>query len=312
MPDGALSNLHRLRTFLEVAEQQSFSRAARRLHLTQPTISSQVRELEEASGDRLFVRGHGKVTLTETGRELYSYAQKMVALSEEMESAIQARSGTLAGRVAIGGAYYVRAERALANLLIDFRIRHPEVTFLVRFGPTHLIAEMVRDERLALGVVSPRPRDSSLAGRLVLESQAELRVVVPVGHPLTDLEVIAPRDLEAFPFVHHPRLQQAYVDEYLADLGCHPRYAMEIESPEGIRDAVALGAGITLLPELSLAVESPGRLVSLPLAAPPLETATHVVWNRDHHLTSAERAVVDSILDAFAQFMQAEAERSQR
>src|SRR3954470_2191744 len=127
-----------LRTFLAVAQERSFSRAAAKIHRTQPAVSQAVRRLEADLGEELFDRSAKHGTLTDAGRMLQNYGQRLVRLAEEAESAVRDLRDLRRGRVLIGA--NEAAVHTLLPLISRFRQRHPEITIDVRRVPARQIA----------------------------------------------------------------------------------------------------------------------------------------------------------------------------
>ena len=297
MIETRLGNLRRLQVFVEVAEQLNFSRAARRLLITQPSVSRQVRELEAEIGEELFHRGKS-ISLTETGQNLYGFAKKILALVEDMEATLLTARGRVAGHVALGGSETL--EPLVASAVIDFRVAHPEVDATVRIGPAQHITEMVLDDRLAFGILDQQPKDARLEVQKLAAFEQELVVVMPPGHALAERGVVRPRDLEAFPFIHYPREHPGYIDGVLNELGVRPTYAIEIESLQGIKEAVARGIGISLLPMPTVHYEPPERMLFRSLRGPLLQSAYYAIRSRYRHFTTAEQALFDALVAVFS------------
>lgn len=297
MIETNLGNVHRLQIFVEVADQLNFSRAARRLLLTQPTVSRQVRELEEELGAELFHRGR-IISLTETGEALYGYAKKILALAEDMEKTLRTAKGVVAGHVAFGASETL--ESRVAEAAITFRLAHQQVDTTIRFGSAQHIAEMVVDDRFAFGIVDHAPKDARLTVTTLAELDQKLAIVLPPGHPLAGRKSVEPRELERFPFIHYPRQHPGYIDDVLHEMGLNPRYAIEIESLYGIKEAVARGAGISILPMPTVHYEPSERMLLIPLARPTLHSAYYAVRSKFRHLTAAEQALYDHMQEVFA------------
>src|SRR6185312_9913834 len=146
-----------LAAFLAVASDRSFSAAARRLHRTQPAISQAVRRIEDELGERLFDRSSRDGTLTEAGRLLQDYAQRLLGLATEAETAIQELQQMRRGRVIIGA-----NEAAVHSLLPHierFAMAHENVVFDVRRVPSRQIASAILDRSLDFGVLTFQPSD---------------------------------------------------------------------------------------------------------------------------------------------------------
>ena len=114
----------RLQVFHTVARLLSFTKAAEALHMTQPAVTFQVRQLEEQFNTRLFDRTHNRISLTEAGRITFGYADRIFELYAEMDNAVRALTGEFSGALTIGASTTI-AEYMLPTLLGDFKERHP-------------------------------------------------------------------------------------------------------------------------------------------------------------------------------------------
>src|SRR5690242_15935052 len=153
-------DLSALRVFLTVAEERSFSRAAGKLHRTQPAVSQAVRRLEDELGEVLFDRSSKSGTLTDAGRVLQNYGQRLVRLAEETESAMRELRDLRRGRVLIGA--NEAAVHTLLPLVARFRQRHPHIAIDVRRVPARQIAVEVQQGSLDFGALSFHPSEEGL------------------------------------------------------------------------------------------------------------------------------------------------------
>src|SRR5437762_11451358 len=142
-------DLMSLRIFLAVAEERSFSRAAAKVHRTQPAVSHAVRRLETDLGEQLFDRSSKSGTLTDAGRVLQNYGQRLVRLAEETESAMRELRDLRRGRVLIGA--NEAAVHTLLPVIARFRQRHPQIAIDVRRVPARQIAVEVQQGNLQIG-----------------------------------------------------------------------------------------------------------------------------------------------------------------
>src|SRR5690349_20600900 len=148
-------DLAALRMFLAVAQERSFSRAAVKVHRTQPAVSQAVRRLESDLGEQLFDRSSKNGTLTEAGRMLQNYGQRLVRLAEETESAVRELRDLRRGRVLIGA--NEAAVHTLLPLIARFRQRYPEIFADVRRVPARQIAIEVQQGSLDFGALTFHP-----------------------------------------------------------------------------------------------------------------------------------------------------------
>ena len=168
-------DLQSLKIFLAVAHERSFSRAAAKVHRTQPAVSQAVRRLEADLGEELFDRSSKSGTLTDAGRVLQNYGQRLVRLAEETESAMRELRDLRRGRVLIGA--NEAAVHTLLPLVARFRVRHPQIAIDVRRVPARQIAVEVQQGSLDFGALSFHPPEEGLLE--VTVGSDELVLLVP-------------------------------------------------------------------------------------------------------------------------------------
>src|SRR5712691_11019383 len=172
-------DLATLRVFLAVAEERSFSRAAAKVHRTQPAVSQAVRRLESDLGEQLFDRTSKSGTLTDAGRLLQNYGQRLVRLAGETESVMRELRDLRRGRVLIGA--NEAAIHTLLPLMARFRRRVPDIAVDVRRVPARQIAVEVQQGSLDFGALTFRPSEAGLLE--VAVGSDELVLLVPPSHP---------------------------------------------------------------------------------------------------------------------------------
>src|ERR1700693_2916025 len=173
-------DLATLRVFLAVAEERSFSRAAAKVHRTQPAVSQAVRRLESDLGEQLFDRTSKSGTLTDAGKVLQNYGQRLVRLAEETESAMRELRDLRRGRVLIGA--NEAAVHTLLPLIARFRLGFPEIAIDVRRVPARQIAVEVQQGSLDFGALTYHPAEAGLLE--VAVGSDELVLLVPPSHAL--------------------------------------------------------------------------------------------------------------------------------
>ena len=201
--------LSELRVFLKVAAERSFSRAAMKLHRTQPAVSQAVRRLEESVGERLFDRATKDASLTEAGRLLRDYAERLLRLSEEAEGAVKDLRDLRRGRVLIGA--NEASVHAVLPLIARFRQVHPLVHVDVRRIRARQLGAEVAQGSLDFGVLTFQPAEPRL-GSLVLGHDELVMLVHPhcscsraSVQELAEIVEKAPRDVETTVLVYRPR-----------------------------------------------------------------------------------------------------------
>ena len=263
----------RLQVFHTVARLLSFTKAAETLHMTQPAVTFQVRQLEEYFNTRLFDRTHNRISLTDAGQRVYQYADRIFELYTEMENAVREMTGEISGSLTIGASTTI-AEYMLPALLGDFRAQYPDVSIHLKVSNTEGIVSMVENNTIDLGVVeAPVSNRNLVVDRCRMD---QLVAIVPPRHPAATKKVIKLSELLEYPFICREEGSgtREVINEYMGrsdscTVGLN--VAMELGSPEAVKGAVEAGMGIsvvsraTILKELRLET-----LVAIELD-PPLE-----------------------------------------
>jgi len=239
----------RLQVFHTVARLLSFTKAAEHLHMTQPAVTFQVRQLEEHFNTRLFDRTHNRISLTEAGQKVYEYADRIFELYGEMENAVREMTGDISGVVSIGASTTI-AEYMLPALLGDFRRKYPEVNVQLKVSNTEGIVHMVESNTIDLGVVEAPVVNKSL----VVETcrMDELVAIVPPGHPLADRETVDIHELLKHPYICREEGSgtREVIQDYFKANGVEPgevSICMELGSPEAVKGAVEAGMGVSIV-----------------------------------------------------------------
>ncbi len=188
----------RLQVFHAVAKQMSFTKAAETLFMTQPAVTFQIKQLEEHLNARLFERGHGKIALTPAGDVVLEYAERILALSAELETRLREMTGRLSGPLLIGASTTI-AEFLLPRVLGEFKSRHPDVQPKLTVANSETIENRVAEHTLDLGLIEAPSHLPALLTEVCCED--ELQVIVAPAHPLAKLKSVAPKQLVPYPYV---------------------------------------------------------------------------------------------------------------
>lgn len=283
-------NLHHLRLFHAVATHGSFTRAAEALYVSQPAVSRQVRELERELDVALLDQVGRTVRLTEAGRLLNAYADRIFALEAEVEQALADRKGLRSGSLRIG-ASMTAGVYVLPELLGRFKAAHPGIRLWLDIANTREVERGLLENRLDLAVV-----EGSVTAPEILHEpfrDDELVVVAPPAHPLAQREVVRPGDLEAFDFLVRERGSgtREVSERAFAAAGIHPPAAMELGSIEAIKRGVAAGLGLAALSRRAVADEvQTGQLSIVHVVGLDLSRGLEIVRHRDKRLSRAAEA----------------------
>jgi len=261
----------RLQVFHTVARLLSFTKAAETLHMTQPAVTFQVRQLEEHFNTRLFDRTHNRISLTEAGRAVFASAERIFELYAEMENAVREITGTVSGALTIGASTTI-AEYMLPPLLGDFKERYPDIVIHLKVANTEGIVSMVENNTIDLGVVEAPVSNKNLVVEVCKQDQ--LFAIVPPGHPLADQETVDLTQLLRHPFICREEgsgTREVIVDYLQVQHDCSATFniAMELGSPEAIKGAVEAGMGVSVVSGTTIRKELKlGTLVALRLDPP--------------------------------------------
>jgi len=284
--------LRHLRSFVAVAEERHFGRAAERLHMAQPPLSQQIRRLEAELGATLLHRTTRSVELAPAGDVLLVRAREILALVEgATEDARRAARGEF-GRLAVGftgSATYALLPQVAAAL----RSELPGVVLDLR-GELLTPAQVERllDGRLDVGLLRPPVRDGDLAVEVVRSEP--LVAVLPEAHPLAEADSVPLEELEGEPFVVYPSHFRSVVHDAVeatcAAHGFHPRVALEVSETATLVRSVAAGLGVSLVPESVRHMTVHGA-VYRPLARDAAAVELAVAWRRADTSPVLERAL---------------------
>lgn len=294
---GAHIPLVPLHTFHLVALHQSISKAAERLGISQPAVTQQIRRLERHLGVGLFDRTGRRIVLTDAGQTLDAFAQRIFHLVDGARDAMDSLLGLQTGHLRIGasrtaGAYYI------AGLLDRFKRRHPGVAVSLSVGNSEMIMARVLDFSLHAGVVAGPAVDPHLVSRPVASDG--LLVVLSPGHPLCGRTAVGIHELSRYPVIlREPgSATRRIIERAFHDAGLEIQAAMELESNQAIKSAVADGVGVGIMARAAVVEElASGRLVGRPLKD-PLRLDFALVYHRDRTLSPVVAAFLELLPQA--------------
>ncbi len=272
----------RLQVFSTVARFLSFTKAAEVLHMTQPAVTFQVRQLEEYFNTRLLDRAHNKVSLTEAGALVQRYAEQIFSLYDEMEGSVKELTGDISSSLTVGASTTV-AEYMLPALLGKFKARYPEVQLSLKVSNTEGVVSMVENNVIDLAVVEAPVGNKHLLVESCLMDQ--LVVTVLPDHPLAQVEEVTVDQLIQYPFICREEGSgtREVIYAYLVDQGVNIEcldVCLELGSPESIKGAVEAGLGISILSKATIGKELKlGTLAGIPMT-PRLERPFSFVRQR--------------------------------
>jgi DNA-binding transcriptional LysR family regulator len=282
-------DIHQLETFLAVVDEKGFSRAAKRLHRTQPAVSQVVRKLEEDLGETLFERTARDGTLTAAGEVLSDYARRMLALRAEATSAMAELKSLNRGRLSIAANEFTCLY--LLPVLDRFRRLCPQILVSVQRSLASKIPDDLLERSVELGILSFRP-DADLFRSITVYTD-QMAFVVNPGHPLAKEKSIAIEDLGAESFIAH-NVPSPVRRQVVAAFEKHKtplNMGVQLPSLEAVKRFVAMGNGVALVPGLSVGPElASGELVTVPVENLRFERQLRLVHRKQANLSHAAAA----------------------
>jgi DNA-binding transcriptional LysR family regulator len=287
-------DLSQLETFLAVAEERSFSRAATRLHRTQPAVSQVIRKLEESIGEVLFDRAARDGSLTAAGALLRDYALRLMALRREAEAALGELKSLERGRLHIAANEYT--SMYLLPAIDAFRREYPHITVTVQRTLASRIPDELNLRSFELGVTSYRLAPALF--RSIAVYADTLALIVSPGHPLAGRQHVSISELGNEDFIAHnvaSPLRRRVIEtfhRYRTPLNM----GIELPTIEAIKRFVAMGRGVALVPNLTVARElETGELVAVPVDELEMRRVLRLAHRRQGTLSYAAKAFLQTV-----------------
>jgi DNA-binding transcriptional LysR family regulator len=287
--------LRQLATFVAVAEEGSFTRAADQLHVVQSAVSAGVRKLEKELGTRLFDRSTHTVKLSDAGRALLPEARATLAAAQAAKDAVDEARGGLRGTVVLG-TMQAQGMRAidLAGVLAAFRAEHPAVKVTIRHaGGSSEIARDVVEGRLDLAFLA-LPGHGPPGLELIPVAREPIMLAVPSGHPLAanaevELDALGDEILVDLPPGWGVRMA---VDRAFAAAGVRRTVTYEVNDTATMVEFISHGLAIGMLPRWDI---DSGDIAFVPIRDHPLQFQTAIAVPANRRLSAATRAMLEAI-----------------
>ncbi|MEJ2638735.1 MAG: selenium metabolism-associated LysR family transcriptional regulator [Desulfosarcinaceae bacterium] len=281
-------NLWQLKVFCKVVELGSFSKAGQVIHLSQPTVSSHIKDIENHFDTQLIDRLTRRAVPTKAGELLYDYAKRLIRLHEEAETAMADFMGQKRGSIHIGGST-IPGGYLLPPAMAAFRREFSEVKLSLTIEDTAAIIEAVEEGGVELGLVGAKSSSHRIGQRKLLDD--EMRLIVPALHPWASLKAVGLASLKTEPFLLREAgsgtrkslqlsLQKVGVD--IAEL----KVCAELGSTEAIRQGIKHGAGVSILSPIAVQSElDHGALAALTIEGVDLKRSFYLTWHKERTLS---------------------------
>jgi len=270
--------IHQLRYFVAVADEGSFSRAAAKVRVAQPSLSQQIRKLEAEVGQPLFDRLPRSVVLTEAGRCLIDYARQILASIGDARRSIDELKDEVSGRLAVGAIPTI-APYILPELVGKFQKHYPEVSLEIVEDVTDGITRRVEAGELDVALASTCQQSPTLRRESV--GNEPLLALVPEGHPLAKKTLVELDDLKSqrFLLLHEMHCLSQQVHHLLESRRLRPEIALAGSQLGTIANMVAAEIGVSIVPQMMVKHRATSGCVSLPFAPPVPERELNLLYN---------------------------------
>ena len=295
----SVMELHQLRCFLAVIDEGGFNRATTRLHITQPALSYQIKQLEGELGASLFHRKPGGVSPTEAGRVLSQHARQVMESVRKAKRAVEELSEGVVGEIRIGTVNSVGIH-FLPHVLWGIRERYPLIRPSVLYRGTEAILEALFAGLVDLALVDNPKSDRRLRVETIVEEKVSL--VCGRSHPFFSRPVIRPSELKGLQFVSLSRGDPTgqLIREHLVRLGVNVEPVVSTDNVETVKKMVEVGLGVAFLPDMVTSSDvacdgtAGGRLARIDVGPPLIRRICLVTW-KNFELSRATRAFVDEL-----------------
>jgi DNA-binding transcriptional LysR family regulator len=285
----------RLQVFMAVAKHLNFTRAADELFMSQPAVTFQIKQLEELYSARLFERRHGNVSLTPAGELVYSYAEKIMALSDEMETRLAESSGEMRGPLLIGASLTI-AEYLLPDLLSEFNALYPQVRACLIVANSETVERRVAEHTLDLGLTEAPSRLAGVASDIC--GKDELVVICAPDYPLAGNASITAKILVDYEYIsREPGSGTRKVTEsYFRKQKIEPellKIQMELGSSEALKAVVRQGLGFAIVSRLLVEQDVENSLLLAMPLKPALKRDFNLIYPQERFKTRVASTFID-------------------
>ncbi|MCM1253323.1 MAG: LysR family transcriptional regulator [Clostridium sp.] len=282
-----------LRYFLTVVREESITKAAEVLHITQPTLSRQLSQMEEEVGVKLFDRGSRKITLTNEGILLRRRAEEILLLVDKMEKELAEQEELVEGRVSIGCGE-IASVQMLPQLFKSFRQKYPHVTFDIFTATADLVKEQMDKGLLDIGLLL-EPIDIGKYDFVRLDRKERWVVLMPPDDPLAEKEFVTAKDLSALPLILPRRMQvQSELASWFGDYykNLNVLFTSNLSTNGAIM--VSQGLAYSVVIEGAVPFWDSARISYRPLA-PELTATSVLAWKRGEPFSLAATKFIEHI-----------------
>jgi DNA-binding transcriptional LysR family regulator len=284
--------------FRDIAQTKSVSRGALQNGISQSAASQHIQELEKKLGVSLLDRTTRPLTLTAAGKLYCDLCRDVLRREEEFEAALDELKARVEGEVRVASIYSIGLSE-MSRLQEEFSRRCPNAQLHVDYLRPQKIYEALLADQADLGLVSYPEATKELA--VIPWRDEEMVVATPVSHPLARKAIVLPSDLDGEDFIGFDEdlSIRRELDRFFREQGIEMRLAMQFDNIQMIKEAVALGSGISILPARTMLAEvEQGRLAAVPLHAPDLVRPLGIVHRKRKKFNRAAQSFLELLQEA--------------
>jgi DNA-binding transcriptional LysR family regulator len=291
--------LQQMEALIYIVEERTFSGAARKMFLTQPSLTKHIKNVEELLGVKILNRRSRGITLTPEGKILYDYAMRILKLREEAKEKIQRVREDEAGNIFIC-ASTIPATYILPHVLSDFRKAYPDIRFYLQNADSDEVIETITGNRGEVGFIGKDPRSSRLHAEALWRDR--LVLAVPAGHPFAKKGSVTLAELCREPFIIRERgsatreiFENCLRDQKKLTLAGF-NIISEVGSSEAVKEAVLAGLGVSVISVHAIAREiDRGEIAEVPLKGCRIERYFYLIYRRQFALMHQHKLFLDFV-----------------
>ena len=283
--------------FKDIAQLKSISRGASLNGISQSAASQQIQELERQLGVTLFDRSTRPLAPTQAGKLLFDFCRDVLRREEQFQVQLENLKGLVEGALRVASIYSIGLSE-MSRVQEEFAARFPNAQLHVDYLRPDKVYEAVLADQADLGLVSYPSGSKDLA--VIPWREEEMTVAAPPWHPLAQKPVLLPADLNGQDYVGFDEdlMIRRELDRFFREQGIEIHLAMQFDNIQMIKEAVALGSGISILPARTMQAEiAQGRLVSISLHAPELVRPIGIVHRKRKRFNRATQAFLELLLE---------------
>lgn len=279
--------LKHMQVYVTVYQEMNITRAAKKLHMTQPAVTRSIHELESYYGTALFERINHKLYKTESGNEFYAHAVHILDSFDTMETTMMHWESN--GVLHIGGNATL-GTILLPKLLSKFQEQYPRLRVRVTIANSHLLQESLLNNKIDIALIEGALSSEYLNSDYLVTTK--LSLVLPLNHPLSQKKEILLKDLLAYPLLlrESGSANRTFLDYVFAMHGLSIIPAWESSSTQAIIAGVKSSLGISILPKPLIATElSSGKIITRTVTDESFATENYIVWHKQKFLTKSAK-----------------------